>query len=111
MHIWLSVAQADCRKQDFSYLFSKVFIKTFLKHLAILEPLQNAPIVLPPNFNLEIGMMRSLELPRCLDAQKLSVTGDTAKYLVLHSREVVQISPQIPFNLFTNVTHFAHRSG
>ena len=54
--------------------------------IEISEPL---PIIHPllENWNDEI-----LELLQSLDAQRLSVTGDTAKYLVLHSREVVHFS-------------------
>ena len=87
MHIWLVEFKAICRKPVFPYLNVKDFSlikpdKYGLKTIVLTTLLKTS------SFTSEVGMLGTsvVFLDQLLE---LSVTGDTAKYLVLNSVEVV----------------------
>ena len=87
MHIWLVEFKAIFHKAKFSYLFVKTFFwikqdKYGLKTIVLINLFKTS------SFTSEVGMLGAsvVFLDQLL---KLSVTGDTAKYLVLNSVEIV----------------------
>ena len=87
MHIWLVVFKANLLKANFFYLFTKDFSLIKQDNYGF-KTLVLTILFKTTSFTSEVGMSGAsvVFLDQLLE---LCVTGDTAKYLVLNSAEVM----------------------